>query len=47
MFMGAGIDSYAAGRSLGFSDENVSNFYKSSEGIDAAYLQSARSTFFL
>ena len=43
MFMGAVIDSYAAGRSLGFSDENVSNFYKSSEGIDAAYLQSARS----
>lgn len=43
MFMGAGIDSYAAGRSLGFSDDNVSNFMKSAEGIDAAYLQSARS----
>ena len=43
MFMGAGIDSYAAGRSLGFSDDNVSNFMKSADGIDAAYLQSARS----
>ena len=43
MFMGAGIDSYGAGRSLGFSDDNVSNFHKSSEGIDAAYMQFDRS----
>ena len=43
MFMGAGIDSYAAGRRLGFADDNVSNFHKSSGGIDAAYLQSSRS----
>ena len=43
MFMGAGIDSYGAGRSLGFSDDNVSNFHKSAEGIDAAYLQFDRS----
>ena len=43
MFMGAGIDSYRAGRSLGFSDDNVSNFHKSAEGIDAAYMQFDRS----
>ena len=43
MFMGAGIDSYGAGRSLGFSDDNVSNFHKSAEGIDAAYMQFDRS----
>ena len=43
MFMGAGIDSYGAGRSLGFSDDNVSNFHKSAEGIDAAYSQFDRS----
>ena len=43
MFMGAGIDSYAAGRRLGFADDNVSNFHKSAGGIDAAYLQSSRS----
>ena len=43
MFMGAGIDSYAISNDLGFASRNTSHFVKSTDGIDAAFLQSARS----
>jgi len=43
MFMGAGIDSYAISNDLGFASRNTSHFVKSTDGIDAAFSQSARS----
>jgi len=43
MFMGAGIDSYAISGDLGFASRNTSHFVKSTDGIDAAFSQSARS----
>jgi len=43
MFMGAGIDSYAISNDLGFASRNTSHFMKSTDGIDAAFSQSARS----
>lgn len=44
MYIGADIDSYAEGRSLGISDKNIANYRKDKKGISKLYSSVGKAT---
>ena len=44
MYIGADIDSYAEGRSLGISDKNIANYKKDKKGISKLYSSVGKAT---